>query len=122
MLDGVSWRGELFAEGGGRVAGPFFVGAGVEAEEVGGELAAELEPPLLVPPLRGPSIAAVPGERPDNREVYGSSRICGGRHFAATAYTPIGVSITAITGLLAALALACLAATRAEPQTTGFLG
>ena len=98
------------------------VGAEGKTEEGGGELAAELEPPLLVPPVRGLSIAAVPGERPDNREVYGSSRRCGGRHFAATAYTPIGVSITAITGLLAALALACLAATRAEPQTTGFLG
>ena len=62
VLDDVPWSRELFAEGGGRVAGPFFVGADVEAEEGGGEFAAELEATLLVPPLRGPSIAAVAGE------------------------------------------------------------
>lgn len=44
------------------------------------------------------------------------------RHFAATAYTPIGVINAAITGLLAPLSLACLAATRADLQTAGFLG
>ena len=62
MLDGVSWRGELFAEGGRRVTGPLFVGAEVEAEERGVEFAAELEAAFLVPPVRGPSIAAVAGE------------------------------------------------------------
>jgi len=51
-----------FEEGGGRVAGPFFVGAELEAEEGGVEFAVELEATLLVPPVWGPSIAAVAGE------------------------------------------------------------
>ena len=62
MFDGVSRGRELLAEGGGRVAGPLFVGAEVEAEEGGVEFAAELEAAFLVPPERGPSIAAVAGE------------------------------------------------------------
>lgn len=39
----------------------------------------------------------------------------------ATAYTPIGVSNVAITGLLVSLALAYRLAARAEPQTTAFV-
>jgi hypothetical protein len=53
VFDGVSWRGELLAEGDGRVAGPVFVGTEVEAEEGGVEFAAELEATLLAPPIRG---------------------------------------------------------------------
>jgi hypothetical protein len=51
VFDGVSWRGELFAECEVRVAGPLFVGAEVKAEEGGVEFAAELEAAFLAPPL-----------------------------------------------------------------------
>ena len=83
MFDGVSWRGELFAEGKGRIAGPFFVGAEEETEEGGVEFAAGLEASVVAPPVRGPSIAAVPSERLYIPAVYGSPRICGGNHSAA---------------------------------------
>ena len=83
MLDGVSWGGELFAEGKGRIAGPFFVGAEVKAEEGGVEFAAELEAAFLAPPVWGPSISAVPGERLKISEGYGSPGIRGGNHSAA---------------------------------------
>jgi len=83
VFDSVPWRGEFLAEGGGRVAGPFFVGAEVEAEERGVEFAAELEAAFLAPPVRGPSIAAVPSELLKITEGYGSPGIRGGNHSAA---------------------------------------
>lgn len=83
VLDRVSWRRELFAEGGRRVTGPFFVGAEGETEEGGVEFAAELEAAFLAPPVWGPSISAVPGERLKIPEGYGSPGIRGGNHSAA---------------------------------------
>ena len=75
-FDGVSWGGKL-ADGQRSVTGPFFVGAEGETEEGGVEFAAELEAAFLAPPVRGPSISAVPGERLNIPAVYGSPRICG---------------------------------------------
>ena len=75
--------GSLSRRAGGRVAGPFFVGAEIEAEEGGLEFATGLDSRFLDPLVWGPSIAAVPSERIKIPEVYGSPGIRGGNHSAA---------------------------------------
>ena len=66
-----------FAEGKGRFAGPFFVGAEVEAEEGGVEFAAGLESRFLAPPFSGAQYSRSPeraAEVPSGVRQSGDSR------------------------------------------------